>query len=131
MRPPPFSRSAFQRGFTLLELVIVVIIIGILAAVAVPGFFNLADKAEANSVQATAANLGSAAAMNYGACKLGATGSGGCKTGITTCALTGTLVTPTISAGAVYSFTETSRATGLCSITKGVNTASFPYPGDT
>jgi MSHA pilin protein MshA len=70
----PQRKHSKQSGFTLLELVIVVIIIGILAAVAVPKFFDLAGKAEENALKATAANLGSAATLNYGACKLGATG---------------------------------------------------------
>ncbi len=54
-----------QQGFTLIELVIVIIVLGILAAVAAPKFFNLRSDAAEAAVKATAASMSSAFALNY------------------------------------------------------------------
>ncbi len=41
------SDFKFKKGFTLLELIIVIIIIGILASVAIPQYINVSEKARA------------------------------------------------------------------------------------
>lgn len=43
------TRRSREAGFTLLELMVVVVMIGILAAIAIPNFFSQSSKAKANS----------------------------------------------------------------------------------
>lgn len=65
------SMRKSQGGFTLIELVIVIVILGILAAVAVPRFIDLSTEADAAALAGVAGSLSSGAAINYAAFKAG------------------------------------------------------------
>lgn len=55
-----------QSGFTLIELVVVIVILGILAAFAVPKMMGLEGQARASTVNSMSGSLRSAATMAYG-----------------------------------------------------------------
>jgi prepilin-type N-terminal cleavage/methylation domain-containing protein len=56
-----------QRGFTLIELVMVIVILGVLAAVAIPKFVDLKGDAETAALQGVVGGVASASAVNYAA----------------------------------------------------------------
>jgi MSHA pilin protein MshA len=54
-----------QHGFTLIELVIVIVLVGILAAVAIPKFVDLKADAATAATKGVAGALAAASAINY------------------------------------------------------------------
>lgn len=57
--------SKHQSGFTLIELVIVIVILGLLAATALPRFSNLTQSARVASLNGVAGSLRSAASIAH------------------------------------------------------------------
>jgi MSHA pilin protein MshA len=90
-------RKLVQAGFTLIELVVVIVILGILAAIAVPQFVDLAGDAKIAVADGACGALQSSAVLLY-ASKKGSSTIGEIQTNVNTSpgiAFAGTCAAPT------------------------------------
>lgn len=118
-----------SKGFTLIELVIVIAIIGILSAVAIPKFINLSSNAQTSATNAIAGALSSANHINYSARKV----SSSLGVAVTNC----TSVSSALSGGLPSGYTITAAAVAVdanvtCTLNgPGSTTATFTATGIT
>jgi len=112
-----------QNGFTLIELVIVIIVLGILAATAVPKFINLQDDAKVSAMKGVEAAVHSAANIVYSKAAIGGVET---TTGQSVSAAGSTVAIdygyPTATAEGIVSAVEVS---GFDAVFAGSNTITF------
>ena len=114
-----------QRGFTLIELVMVIVILGVLSAIALPRYVDLKSDAATAATAGVAGALASASAINYAATQVitsGTTGPGKGVSGLATCAGMAVLLLGGALPSTKYAITSstapaTPGSTGVCGLT--------------
>ena len=128
MRSSSAPARLAQTGFTLIELVMVIVILSVLAAVAVPKFIDLGTDAKAAALSGIAGSLTSASAVNYAGRKVN-TGYG---VAVANCSDVASALQGGLPTGySITSLAVAANASVTCTVTQTStsNTANFTATG--